>query len=162
MRLFLTIIPVLLAACTSSPRVEYTPTDFQTALDAVNQARAVERTCNGGSNTSYTAAPILSWNGLLGEVARQRAEYIQQTRQLSHQEGSSSTPAVATRSQQNGYRFREIRENLAEGHDTARDAVSAWLASTQGHCDTLMAPHLREMGMVRRGAYWVLVMAQPE
>lgn len=113
MRLLLTLLLALLAACNSSPRVEYTPTDFQIALDAVNQARAVARTCTSGNNNqSYVAAPALSWNGLLGEVARQRAEYIQRTGQFSHQEGSSSTFAVATRSQQNGYLYREIRENL--------------------------------------------------
>ncbi len=161
--LVLTLILALLAACTSSPRVEYTPPDFQTALNAVNQARAVARTCTSGSNTqSYAAAPALSWNGLLGEVARQRAEYIQQTGEFSHQEGSSSTFAVATRSQQNGYRYKEIRENLAQGHGTATDAVNAWLASTQGHCDTLIAPNLREMGMVKAGDYWVLVAAEPQ
>ncbi len=163
MRLLLTLILTLLAACTSSPRVEYTPPDFQTALSAVNQARAVARTCISGSNTqSYAAAPALSWNGLLGEVARQRAEHIQQTEEFSHYEGSSSIVAVATRSQQNGYRYREIRENLAQDYDTAADAVNAWLSSTQGHCNTLMAPNLREMGMVKAGNYWVLVAAEPQ
>lgn len=163
MRLLLTLILALLAACTGSSGVEHTPADFQTALNAVNQARAIARNCTSGSNTqSYAAAPALSWNGLLGEVARQRAEHIQQTGQFSHQEGSSPAFAVATRSQQNGYRYREIRENLAQGHGTATDAVSAWLASTQGHCNTLMAPNLREMGMVKAGDYWVLVAAEPQ
>ncbi|MBO1435760.1 CAP domain-containing protein [Meiothermus sp. CFH 77666] len=163
MRWLLSTAIALLAACTSSPRVLYTPADFQTALNAVNQARAVARTCTSGSNTqSYAAAPALSWNGLLGEVARQRAEHIRQTGEFSHYEGSSSTFAVATRSQQNGYRYREIRENLAQGYSTATDAVNAWLASTQGHCNTLMAPNLREMGMVKAGDYWVLVAAEPQ
>ncbi|MCX7600536.1 MAG: CAP domain-containing protein [Meiothermus sp.] len=151
-----------LAACTGSPGVEYTPHDFQTALDAVNQARATSRSCTQNGNTRpYSAAPPLRWNGLLGEVARQRAVYIQQTGEFSHQEGSSPEFAVARRSQQNGYRFVEIRENLAHNSSTASDAVSAWLSSTQGHCDTLMAPNLREMGMVKAGDYWVLVAAQP-
>lgn len=158
MRLLLSAALMVLAACTPSPGVSYTPEDFQLALDAVNQARAQARTCNA---TPYAAAPALSWNGLLGEVARQRAEYIQQTGVLSHYEGSSTTPAVATRSLQNGYHYVEIRENLAQGYEQATEAVAAWLASTQGHCETLMAPHLREMGMVKRGDYWVLVVAQP-
>ncbi|MCX7782394.1 MAG: CAP domain-containing protein [Meiothermus sp.] len=163
MRPLLTIVLALLAACTSSPRVEYTPTDFQIAMNAVNQARTAARTCTSGSNTqSYAAAPALSWNGLLGEVARQRATHIQQSGEFSHQEGSRPGYAVARRSEQNGYRYLEIRENLAQGYSTATDAVNAWLTSTQGHCDTLMAPHLREMGMVKAGEYWVLVAAQPQ
>ncbi|WP_299427306.1 CAP domain-containing protein [uncultured Meiothermus sp.] len=162
MRWFLTTVLTLLAACTPSLRVEYTPIDFQTALAAVNQARAIARTCtNQGASTPYNAAPILHWNGLLGEVARQRAEYIQQTGQLSHQEGSSTSFAVAARSQQNGYSYLEIRENLAQGANSAEDAVSAWLSSSTGHCDAIMAPHLTEMGLVKRGVYWVLVIAKP-
>lgn len=94
-------------------------------------------------------------------MARRRAEYLQQSDVLSHYEGSSTTPAVATRTLQNGYHFLEIGENLAQGYEQATEAVAAWLVSTQGHCETLMAPHLHEMGMVRRGDYWVLVVAQP-
>ncbi len=162
MRWFLVAVLTALAACTANPGVSYTPEDHLTSLNAVNQARAQARSCTNGSNTThYNATAPLTWNGLLGEVARQRAEYLQQTGVLSHYEGSS-TPAVAVRSQQNGYRFVEIRENLAQGHSSAQEAVSAWLASTLGHCNTIMEPHLREMGMVRRGDYWVLVVAQPQ
>lgn len=163
MRWFLTSMLTLLAACSTSPRLEYTPDGFQAALNAVNQARASGRSCtNQGISTVYNAASALRWNGLLGEVARQRAEYIQQTGQFSHQEGSSLSAAVAARSQQNGYNYLEIRENLAQGPGSAEDAVSAWLPSPHGHCDAIMAPHLTEMGMVKRGDYWVLVIAQPK
>ncbi len=142
--------------------MEYTPTDFELSLQAVNQARSEARTCsNQGTSTTYNAASNLRWNGLLGEVARQRAEYIQQTGQLSHTEGSS-TYAVAVRSQLNGYSYQEIRENLAQGLGSAEEAVSAWLSSTTGHCDSIMAPNLTEMGMVKQGDYWVLVIAQPK
>lgn len=152
----------VLAACTAGTEVSYTPEDHLSSLNAVNQARAQARTCaNGSGTTDYQAASPLTWNGLLGEVARQRAEYLQQTGVLSHYEGSSSSFAVATRSQQNGYSYLEIRENLAQGQSSAEDAVAAWLASPSGHCETLMVPHLREMGMVKRVDYWVLVVAQP-
>jgi len=158
----LAIVLALLAACSTSPRVEYTPNNFQYALDAVNQARAVARTCtHHGTSTTYSAAPALGWNGLLGEVARQRAEHIHQTGQFSHLEGSSPDYAVATRSRQNGYGYLEIRENLAQGLNSAEGGVSAWLSSNTGHCDAIMASQLTEMGMVRRGEYWVLVMARP-
>ncbi|MDT7919040.1 MAG: CAP domain-containing protein [Meiothermus sp.] len=162
MRWFLVAVLTALAACTANPGVSYTPEDYLSSLRAVNQARAQARSCTHGSSmTHYDATNPLTWNGLLGEVARQRAEHLQQTGVLSHYEGSS-TPAVAVRSQQNGYRFVEIRENLSQGDTLASDAVSAWLSSTLGHCNTLMEPHLREMGMVRRGDYWVLVVAQPQ
>jgi uncharacterized protein YkwD len=55
-----------------------------------------------------------------------------------------------------------VRENLARGYTSAQAAVAAWLSSTSGHCNTIMESHLREMGMVRRGDYWVLVVAQPK
>jgi len=163
MRWFLAAMLTALTACTASPRLSYTPEDYLSSLNAVNQARAQARTCTTDGNTkAYDPAPALTWNGLLGEVARQRAEYIQQTGQFSHFEGSSSTYAVATRSQQVGYKYLEIRENLARGYASAGVAVAAWLSSTDGHCNTIMEPHLREMGMVRRGDYWVLVVAQPQ
>jgi len=163
MRWFLVAVLTALAACTANPGVSYTPEDHLTSLNAVNQARVQARSCTTDGNTkAYDPAPALTWNGLLGEVARQRAEYIQQTDQFSHFEGSSNTYAVATRSQQGGYKYLEIRENLARGYASAETVVAAWSSSTSGHCNTLMEPHLREMGMVRRGDYWVLVVAQPQ
>lgn len=149
---------VTLVACTESPGVSYTPADYQVALEAVNGARTQAQTC---TSKSYPAAPPLVWNGLLGEVARARAEHIQQTGEFSHYEGGSSKPAVEIRARQVGYRYRALGENLARGYAEAREAVSAWLGSTQGHCDLLMNPQFTEMGMVQRGEYWVLVVGQP-
>lgn len=152
-----------LAACTASPKLSYTPEDHLSSLNAVNQARAQAHTCTHGSSMIYyDATNPLTWNGLLGEVARQRAEHIQQTGQFSHFEGSSNTNAAFIRAQQVGYKYLEIRENLARGYASAEAAVAAWLLSTGGHCNSIMEPHLREMGMVRRGDYWVLVVAQPQ
>jgi uncharacterized protein YkwD len=106
MRWFLVAMLTALTACTASPKLSYTPEDYLSSLNAVNQARAQARTCTtGGTPKAYSPAPALTWNGLLGEVARQRAEYIQQTGQFSHFEGSSNTYAVATRSQQVGYKY---------------------------------------------------------
>lgn len=158
MRWQLVWVLVILVACTKSPGVSYTPEDYQVALEAVNQARTQAQTC---TSQSYAAAPRLAWNGLLGEVARTRAEYIQQTGEFSHYEGGSSQLAAAVRAQQVGYRYRELGENLARGYAEAREAVSAWLESAQGHCDLLMNPQFTEMGMIKRGDYWVLVMGQP-
>lgn len=149
---------VTLVACTESPGVSYTPADYQVALKAVNQARSQARTC---TSKSYAAAPRLAWNGLLGEVARARAEHIQQTGEFIHYEGGSSEFAMVIRARQVGYRYRALGENLAKGYAEARDAVSAWLESTKGHCDLLMDPQYTEMGMVKRGEYWVLVVGQP-
>jgi len=163
MRWFLAAMLTVLAACTASPKLSYTPEDHLSSLNAVNQARAQARACTHGSSTThYDATNPLTWNGLLGEVARQRAEHIHQNNEFSHFEGSSSTYAVVIRAQQVGYRYREIHENLSQGHTLASEAVTAWLSSTGGHCNSIMEPHLREMGMVRRGDYWVLVVAQPQ
>lgn len=153
---------VILAACAEPPGASYTPADYQVALEAVNQARAQARTCTRGSTlTPYGAAHPLTWNGLLGEVARARAEYIQQTGEFSHHEGGSSEPAMRIRAQQVGYRFWKLGENLAWGYAEASEAVSAWLESTNGHCDLLMDREFTEMGMVKRGDYWVLVVGRP-
>ncbi|WP_027881591.1 CAP domain-containing protein [Meiothermus rufus] len=154
---FLLIGLAPLAACSSPTRVEYNPPERNEAVAAVNTARGQRQTCNG---TPHDPVSPLHWNGLLGEVARQRAEHIQQTGEFSHDEGATPN-AFAVRAQNNGYRYREIRENLAQGYPTVQAAVQAWLASTSGHCETLMAAHLQDMGMVQRGAYWVLVVAQP-
>ncbi len=155
---FLLIGLALLAACSSPAKVEYTPPEHAIAVNAVNAARSQSQTCNG---TPHGPVSPLRWNGLLGEVARQRAEHIQQTGEFSHHEGATLR-AFEVRAKNNGYRYREIRENLAQGYPTAQAAVQAWLESTSGHCEALMAPHLQDMGMVQRGAYWVLVVAQPD
>lgn len=153
---------VTLVACTESPGVSYTPADYQVALDAVNQARSQAHTCTREStSTSYAPAPPLAWNGLLGEVARARAEHIQRTDEFRHYEGDSSEYAMVIHARRVGYRYRKLGENLAENCAEAQEAVSAWLGSTQGHCDLLMDPQYTEMGMVKRGKYWVLVVGQP-
>ena len=167
-----------LAACVSSPQsvtnpVQFNPTNQTEYVQAVNSVRSVARVCSNQSNSSYPkgsvnypAAAGLSWNGILGEVARQRANYLEQNKVAlnspnAHSEGADTTP-FATRATNNGYVYIKIGENLASGYSNPPNAVSGWLISQAGHCNALMDNTYSQFGMAQAKDYWVLILGKPQ
>ena len=45
-----------------------------------------------------------------------------------------------------GYVWRSVGENVAAGQPDAETVVKAWLDSP-GHCENIMSPNFREMGV---------------
>jgi len=72
---------------------------------------------------------------------------------------------VDTRVTDFGYAFQKVGENLAAGHKTAKDAVSAWMESP-GHRANLLDPAFTETGIAVKtggdyGWYWVQEFGKP-
>jgi uncharacterized protein YkwD len=150
--------------CSSSPSVFYDPPEKELYVASLNAARAAPHTCQKDS-TSETIGPSpgLSWNGLLAEAARQRAQYMLDNN-LSlddpniHREPGDTQPFV-TRAVKNGMAATgSFGENAAINFGDPDPLVSAWLSSTNGHCNNLMDPSYTQMGLAKVGEYWVLIL----
>ena len=63
---------------------------------------------------------------------------------FSHTGQDGSTPQ--DRARRAGYRWLELGENIASGQTTPEGVVQDWMASPS-HCDNLLTPHLRDIGI---------------
>lgn len=54
-----------------------------------------------------------------------------------------------------GYQWSIIGENISWGYTSPSGVVQGWLES-EGHCRNLMNPSFKQMGVARRGTFWVL------
>ncbi|MFK7602703.1 CAP domain-containing protein [Deinococcus sp. SM5_A1] len=129
-------------------------------LQAVNTARATARKCQG---KDFAAAPALAWNGLLGKAARAHAQDMAAQDFFAHESPNGGT--MTTRVEAAGYTaWKNLGENIAAGYSDTQvpEAMTAWLESKTGHCEALMNPQFREVGIGyapatggQYSAYWV-------
>lgn len=138
-------------------------------LNAVNQARALGRSCGG---RTYAPAPPLSWDVRLEQAALRHAQDLLRQNQsrslgsieLSH--SGSDGSQVKDRVSQSGYRWSSVGENVGWGHPVLPlpQAIEGWLQSP-GHCANLMNPGFNQLGMAMvsgpSGDFWVQVFAKP-
>lgn len=133
-------------------------------LAAVNAARGQRQTCG---DVSYDPAPPLAWNAALGRAALAHSQYMSANRQFSHRERNGSM--AAQRTEEAGYHWRRVGENIASGQESPEEAVAGWMASP-GHCANIMNPAFSEMGaayaldLQRKHAviYWTQVFGAPK
>ena len=150
------------SATSSSPRGAHDSGDQtrsaeeQSVFEQLNATRAQGRSCGG---KYMPAAPAVTWNGYLAAAAAGHANDMADQGYFSHTSPSGST--MKQRAQQAGYTgWQELGENIAAGY-TVRDVIQGWLDSPS-HCETLMDPALKEVGMSyvykpgsKFGTYWV-------
>jgi uncharacterized protein YkwD len=132
---------------TTSITVRFTaPTTQPTSVEAevltlTNQARAAARTC--GSST-MPAVPALTWNGVLGAVARAHSTEMVTKKYFAHD--SADGAGFSTRITRAGYSWNAVGENIAAGQATAAAVMAAWLKSP-GHCQNIMSAGFTELGV---------------
>jgi uncharacterized protein YkwD len=131
-------------------------------LKLTNAARAQPRRC-GARN--FGPAPPVHWNAQLAAAALAHSRDMANSSNLSHR-GSDGTQ-VAERVSREGYRWREVGENIASGQGAAEQAVAGWLASPP-HCEAIMTPGFVEMGAAyaiqpqsEATIYWTQVFGTP-
>ncbi|MFK7966335.1 MAG: CAP domain-containing protein [Burkholderiaceae bacterium] len=124
------------------------------------------------SNTPAIAAeanrrPPLQWNARLANAAADHARAMAEQQFFAHRDPKGHT--VGHRVSVTGYRWQQVGENLAAGHETIEDAVRGWLLSTT-HCEVIIDETFTEFGIARMPSanpadpyrtYWALVVAQP-
>ncbi|SDS58214.1 Uncharacterized conserved protein YkwD, contains CAP (CSP/antigen 5/PR1) domain [Halopseudomonas xinjiangensis] len=109
-------------------------------LEAVNEARSSARQCG---DRSFEAAPPLEWSDKLGEAALAHSRDMAERGYFSH--SSPEGEQVSDRAAEQGYRFRQIGENIGFGQSTPDQVVEGWLLSP-GHCANIMKADYTEMG----------------
>lgn len=132
------------------------------ALTLVNEAREQGQHC--GNRTWPRANPVRS-SAVLSEVARQHALDMARHHYFDHQDPAGRLPAERIRAA--GYREQRVAENIAYGTLSIDEAIAGWLKSP-GHCENVMEPRFREMGIGfapnsadPRQLYWVQLLADP-
>ena len=151
---------IVLAAPFEPPAVGDAGTVARRALLLVNQARGQARRCG---SRSFAAAPPVALDATLAAVATAHARDMARTGRMAHEGSDGST--AAQRVARAGYPWRTVAENVAAGQRSAEAVVETWLLSP-GHCENLMNPDVREMGIgyafeaaSPKGTYWAQVFA---
>lgn len=127
----------------------------QLVLDLINEVRA--QGCKCGTKTMSPAKP-LRWNNRLATAALGHSRYMHDANYFGHDTPQGQTPQ--DRIDETGYMWLSWGENLGKGFLDEESLVKAWLGSAL-HCEKLMNPKFREMGMGRVGVYWTQNLAEP-
>jgi uncharacterized protein YkwD len=112
----------------------------QAAMDAVNQARAVARTCGG---QSFPAVAPLQWNDQLASAALAHSQDMAIRQFFDHNNPSGESPF--DRTAKAGY-GRFTGENIAAGYSSLDDVMNGWLSSA-GHCANIMRKEYRDFSL---------------
>jgi uncharacterized protein YkwD len=137
--------------------------DVASALDQLNAARAVGRTCG---TTQMPAVAPLRWNAALEQAAIGHSEWMQANDTFSHTGADGSS--VGTRATAAGYAWKMVGENIAAGQPDLPSVIAAWLASP-GHCMNIMHPDFVDVALAmkpgtssnRYGTWWTLDFGRP-
>jgi uncharacterized protein YkwD len=124
-------------------------------LELANEARSKPRRCGF---RLFDAVPPLSLESHLTSAARTQARDMAKHDMLDHTGSDGSRPDQrVTRA---GYKWRATGENIASGPTTPEEVMAGWLSSP-GHCENLMSPKFKEMGIAwvvdpksESGVYW--------
>ncbi len=154
---------LVLAAPDVVPPASQAPLLVTRAVELINAARARGATCG---SRSYAPVPPVTLSSTLGDVARGHAADMAAHNYFEHQDLSGRSPADRVRA--SGYPEKLVGENIAYGPTTVEEVVRGWLDSP-GHCENIMDPRFREMGLAyaqgrreRHGLYWVQLLVEPK
>ena len=160
---------VMLAAC-SEPPAELKDPDLAALFQAINELRS-----SGGRCPTGEMEPVdpLRLSGPIIAAAQHHAEDLAAAGVLSHESppGSRYYPpgtGPLGRVTREGCPCLRVAEDLAEA-GSWQEALSAWQASTAGHCEALFDVDYKTgarlgltlAGLGHAGRYWVLDMGKP-
>lgn len=132
-------------------------------LAAVNQARAVARTCGSAASPAVAA---IAWSCKLEQAAQGHSQDMAENDFFDHtgSDGLSSGNRVTNA----GYSWSGVSENIAAGQKTLSQVITGWLNSP-GHCSNIMAAWPTELGASRVNSttatystYWTQNFAQAQ
>lgn len=139
---------------------------MQMMLKAINDARATPRNCG---SEHFDAAPPLVWDTKLAAAAKGHAIDMAEQDYFDHKGKDGREPKHRVEAQ--FYDWSYVSENIAAGstaYRTLDQVMKGWLDSP-GHCENLMDPRAKEVGMAyivknrsTYGKYWVQNFAAPQ
>lgn len=122
-------------------------------LELVNNARASGYQCG---NDYFPSTNAVTWNTQLQTAAQKHSDHMNSTGNFSHTGAGNSN--AGERISNEGYSWTTYGENIASGYATEEEVIQAWLESP-GHCENIMDPDFKEMGVATSGNYWTQVFA---
>ncbi|HHD75564.1 MAG TPA: hypothetical protein ENK95_01915 [Campylobacterales bacterium] len=126
-------------------------------LNEINKARSQEQDC--GTKGIFSATTSVSWNEKLYKASYEHIQDLIASETFSHDGSGTESDWTGyllgkqsnqvERVESYGYSWQRLGENLAGGTkmDSAKAAIQAWLES-DNHCENLMNPLFKEVGMV--------------
>jgi uncharacterized protein YkwD len=63
--------------------------------------------------------------------------------------------SISGRISQTGYDWGRVAENIAYGQTNLRQVIEGWMESPS-HCINIMNPDFRDLGVAKKGKYWVM------
>ena len=123
-------------------------------LTQINAIRA--QGCNCG-NKPMPPVPPLSWNDQLESAAAAHANDMAFKKYFSHisLDGRTMKDRMLRAGYDfSGYRTYAIGENIAFGQRSINEVMQGWIKSP-GHCENLMNPRFKEVGVAEINTYWV-------
>ncbi len=118
-------------------------------ITTINDIR--EEGCTCGRKKMPPVGPV-KWNDLLYNTASAHANDMRRNNYFGHI--SKDGRDVGDRFDEHGYRWQYAGENLGEGQESFPEVVKDWLESPS-HCRMIMNGDMTEMGLAKRGKYWV-------
>jgi uncharacterized protein YkwD len=123
-------------------------------LNLLNDLRKKGATCG---NKSMPAAGLLVRNSALESASLLHAKDMREQKYFSHLSKLGKSPA--DRAAEQNYNFRYIGENIYQGfslNGDYKEAFEAWLNSPP-HCENMMNPRFKDIGLGYDMQYWVLM-----
>lgn len=144
------LFTILISFAESSPTTNGIPDEFKVIIvDKVNQIRL--KGCRCGSKKMRPVGPVI-WNETLFRSAMSHAKDMDRNNFFDHY--SSLGENVGERLDGFGYNWVHIGENIGTGQKTFSEVLDDWIKSPS-HCEMLMNPNVKEMGVARYRSYWV-------
>ena len=141
---------------------EWTEFEMQ-VLELTNQRRAEGADCN--TKGVFPPAGPLTWNRQLACAARAHSRDMAERDYVAHNSPEGTTPA--DRTENTGYDYLTVGENIAAGQWSPEMAVEGWMGS-DGHCANLMRASYKELGVgyaqnpdTTYSFYWTQVFGNP-
>jgi len=113
--------------------------------------------CNCGGRWMPAISP-LTWDNALARSAAGHAIDMEALNYFSHISRDGRT--IAGRISALGYDWSSVAENIAFGQRSIRQVITDWMASP-GHCINIMNPKYQNIGVAKKGKYWVMDLAAP-
>lgn len=126
----------------------------QEFLRLINKTRT--KGCNCGNKWFPPAAPIV-WNDNLMKAAQGHADDMYYRDYFSHtsKDGRSMSDRIVFAGYYfKGYKSFTVGENIAKGQRSIAEVMAGWFKS-EGHCQNLMNPSFKEVGVAETNHYWV-------
>lgn len=127
-------------------------------IQLTNSARGEVHYCGG---RQFQPVPPLKYSSKLTKAAEAQSIYQARNNKMTHDNPEGS---LGERVKRVGYRFSQIKENVASRQQSAGEVVNSWLDSPS-HCKNIMSGDVEDIGVSVKSSssgrtYWTMVLGR--